>query len=309
MAYLLYKPAQYDDDKNHRWPVIISLHGSGECGNVPKMASMALPAHVASRPTKFPFIVVAVNAPSMWYRGHNGAAVFEILDQVQAQLRTDPDRVYLTGYSMGGFGTWELAIARPDVFAAIVPVCGKGLPPAAANIASLPTWAFHGAKDANVPVSGSRQMIEAMKAAGGHPRYTEYPSMGHEIWDGVYGSMSVYKWLLEQRRAPPPKTIDYTMVGTLARVWWLTVAVDPAATTHHVHAVIADDGRIEIKSTGIAQWLIESKDPPLTPGREIEVIWNDAPVFKGPYQGAIGVQPATQPAEGAGAATSRPSVP
>ena len=305
--YLLYLPAQYDDDKDHLWPVIITLHGSGECGNVAKMADMALPRFVASRPQKFPFIVVAVNTPTMWYRGKNAAAVLEILDEVAAGHRTDPDRIYLTGYSMGGYGTWELAIARPDLFAAIIPVCGAGIPAAAGNLATLPTWAFHGALDPNVPVAGSRLMITGMKAAGAHARYTEYPSLGHEIWEGVYSSMSVYKWLLEQRRPPPPKVIDYTLVTPIARSWWLTLVVEAGAPAAHVHAEIKDDGRINITTTGVGQWIIESKAPPLVPGQAIEVHWNGVPAYKGAFKGSFGLQATTRPAEHPHVPTSRPA--
>lgn len=308
-AYLLYLPAQYDDDKSHRWPVIITLHGSGECGNVARMAGMALPRYVASRPKKFPFIVVAVNAPTMWYRGRNAAAVLEILDEVAANYRTDPDRVYLTGYSMGGYGTWELAIARPDLFAAIIPVCGVGIPAAAGNIASLPTWAFHGAKDRNVPVKGSREMVQAMKQAGGHPRYTEYPSEAHEIWESVYGSMSVYKWLLEQRRPTPPKVIDYTLVTPVARSWWLTMLADNGARHGHMRASIEDDGRINLVTTGVVGWSIESKSPPLVVGRQIDVHWNGVSVWKGPFEGALTMQATSQPVEQEAPATSRPAKP
>lgn len=308
-SYLLYLPAQYDNDVNHRWPVIVTLHGSGECGSVARMAGMALPRFVASRPTKFPFIVIAVNAPSMWYRGKNAAAVLEILEEVAAQHRTDPDRVYLTGYSMGGFATWELAIARPDLFAAIVPVCGVGIPAAAGNIATLPTWAFHGARDSNVPVAGSRQMIEAMKAAGGHPRYTEYPSEAHEIWESVYRSMSVYKWLLEQRRPPPPKTLDFMPVTQIARSWWLTVVTDPNAKSPRVRAVIEDDGRINIDSTGVHQWVIESNAPPLVKGRRVDIHWNGMPAWKGEFDGVLSMQATTQPVEPSQTPASQPAKP
>lgn len=308
-SYLLYLPAQYDEDQNHRWPVIITLHGSGECGRVAKMAGMALPRFVASRPRKFPFIVIAVNAPSMWYRGNNAAAVLEILDAVTAEHRTDPDRVYLTGYSMGGFGTWELAIARPDLFAAIVPVCGAGIPAAAGNIATLPTWAFHGAKDTNVPVAGSRQMIAAMKAAGGHPKYTEFPSEAHEIWEGVYRSMSLYKWLLEQRRPAPPRTIDFMPVTQIARAWWLTVVSDPNAAGARVRASIEDDGRINIATSGIHQWMIESNAPPLVKGRHVVVHWNGVQAWKGEFEGTLSMLATTQPVTRPGHPASAPAEP
>jgi predicted peptidase len=101
---------------------------------------------------------------------------------------------------MGGMGTWSLAVAYPDRWAAIVPICGRGDPSAAEKIKHLPCWCFHGDADKAVPVSGSRDMIEALRKAGGSPKYTEYPGVGHNCWDRAYNTDELYQWLLEHKR-------------------------------------------------------------------------------------------------------------
>ena len=101
---------------------------------------------------------------------------------------------------MGGFGTWSLAAAHPEKFAAIVPICGGGIPADAKKLAALPIWVFHGAKDPTVPVQRSREMVEAIKAAGGNIKYTEYPEAKHDSWTETYANPELYKWLLAQKR-------------------------------------------------------------------------------------------------------------
>jgi predicted peptidase len=123
-----------------------------------------------------------------------------MLDEVMKEYKVDPKRQYLTGLSMGGMGTWSIATAMPDRFAAIVPICGRGDPKQAAKLKDLPIWAFHGDADSTVNVSGSRDMIEAVKKAGGSPKYTEYPGVGHNSWDKAYAEAELYKWLLEQKK-------------------------------------------------------------------------------------------------------------
>ena len=112
----------------------------------------------------------------------------------------DPDRVFLTGLSMGGYGTWDLAARMPDRFAAILPICGGGDIATATRIARLPIWCFHGDADDAVPVERSRQMIAAVKAAGGKPRYSELPGVGHDSWTPAYRDPAVLEWLFDQSR-------------------------------------------------------------------------------------------------------------
>ena len=121
-----------------------------------------------------------------------------ILDQVCKDYKVDRKRIYLTGLSMGGFGTWSLATAYPERWAAMVPICGGGNPAQAAKIKDIPCWCFHGDADATVSVENSRKMIKALKDAGGDPKYTEYPGVNHNSWDRAYATAELWEWLAKQ---------------------------------------------------------------------------------------------------------------
>ncbi|MFM7076434.1 MAG: dienelactone hydrolase family protein [Planctomycetaceae bacterium] len=112
----------------------------------------------------------------------------------------DTDRIYLTGLSMGGYGAWDMAARMPDRFAALLPVCGGGDEATAAKLVGLPVWCFHGDADTAVPVGRSRAMIEALRAVGGDPRYSELAGVGHDAWTPAYRDRAVLEWLFEQRR-------------------------------------------------------------------------------------------------------------
>lgn len=292
--YVVFTPPQYVKDPNHKWPLILFLHGSGECGTDGiKHTTVGLPTYVARNAMRFPFIVVMPQAQKMWFRGEEAAAVWASLDAVQSQYRVDPDRIYLTGLSMGGIATWELSVLRPDIFAAIVPVCGFAPKDYLPNIVDLPTWAFHGALDQNVSVKGSRDAVEELKRLGGSPLYTEFPKLQHVCWDEAYATPDLWRWLLKQRRKPTPKVIDYVFPAGVSRVWWLAVEGDKAwKKPCHIHAEIKDGGMIEMTSEGVIGWAIISDTDPLRPGTQIEVNWNAQPAFKGEFSGVLSVEPA-----------------
>jgi predicted peptidase len=126
--------------------------------------------------------------------------VLELIDAMRKEYSIDPRRIYLTGLSMGGYGTWDLLARRPDLFAAAVPVCGGGDEMQAPRIAAIPIWLFHGALDDAVPVSCSRNMVAALQKAGGHPRYTEYPRVGHASWLPAYRTPELMEWLFAQKK-------------------------------------------------------------------------------------------------------------
>jgi len=194
--YLLFLPQGYEHSKQ-RWPLMLFLHGSGESGtNLDKVKTHGPPKIVEAKPD-FPFILVS---PQSAGRGWNDDTLNALLDSVIRKYRVDKHRVYLTGLSMGGFGTWSLAAAHPEKFAAIVPVCGGGNPADAKKLAALPIWVFHGAKDRTVPVQRSREMVEAIRAAGGKVKFTEYPEAGHDCWTETYNNPELYQWLLAQKR-------------------------------------------------------------------------------------------------------------
>lgn len=207
--FVLFVPHDYK--KGTPTPTILFLHGAGETKpkegaktkGTPKMpVEVGLGPAIKKREKTFPFLTIIPQAPRFgWGAGSDGAKMaLGILDQVEKEYSVDPKRTYLTGLSMGGMGTWSLAMAMPDKWAAIVPICGRGDIKSADKIKDLPTWAFHGDADAAVKVEGSRDMIAAIKKAGGDPKYTEYPGVGHNSWDRAYGTDELYEWLLKQKK-------------------------------------------------------------------------------------------------------------
>ncbi|HEX3148674.1 MAG TPA: dienelactone hydrolase family protein [Gemmataceae bacterium] len=204
--YVLFVPHDYK--KGTPTPTILFLHGAGETkakdgakqGNMP--VNVGIGPAIKKREKSFPFITIIPQAPKFgWGAGSEGGKLaLAILDDVEKEYSVDKKRVYLTGLSMGGMGTWSHAVATPDRWAAIVPICGRGDPKQAEKIKDLPCWAFHGDADGSVNVSGSRDMIEAIKKAGGDPKYTEYPKVGHNSWDKAYATDELYEWLLKQSK-------------------------------------------------------------------------------------------------------------
>jgi len=195
--YLLFLPEGYGKTKQ-RWPLMLFLHGAGESGtNLVKVKTHGPPKIVDSKPD-FPFILVSPQSPG---RGWNPDSLNALLDRIIRKYRVDKDRVYLTGLSMGGYGTWALAAAHPEKFAAIVPICGGGNPVDAKKLARVPIWVFHGAKDPTVPVDRSKEMVEAIRNAGGDVKFTIYPEAGHDSWTETYDNPQLYKWLLEHKRS------------------------------------------------------------------------------------------------------------
>jgi predicted peptidase len=196
LSYLLSLPADYGKTRK-TWPLVLFLHGSGESGNDLGKVKAHGPPKLVEANGPFPFILVSPQSPG---RGWNPDVLNALLDTVIKDYRVDKNRVYLTGLSMGGYGTWSLAAAYPQKFAAIAPICGGGSPEDAVKLAKLPIWVFHGAKDPTVPLKRSEEMVEAIKAAGGHPKFTIYPDAGHDSWTATYDNPEFYQWLLAQRR-------------------------------------------------------------------------------------------------------------
>lgn len=203
-------------------PVILFLHGTGERGSDgDKPVTVGLGPYVQAHRADFPAIVVFPQAPddNDW-KGPVADMALAVLDQASDEFHGDRDRTYLTGLSMGGYGTWELALMHPRRFAALVPVSGALLPPRkeralfvtplagepdpyaalARTLRDLPIWIFHGAKDDLVPPRDDRQTHAALKATGGDVRYTEFPDANHNAWDPAYATPELGAWLFAQRR-------------------------------------------------------------------------------------------------------------
>jgi predicted peptidase len=198
LDYLLFLPQDYGKEQDKKWPLMIFLHGAGERGSDVDKVKTHGPPKIVDQKKDFPFILVSPQCPEG--QGWEPEEVIALLDEVQSKYKVDPDRVYLTGLSMGGFGTWETATQHPERFAAIAPICGGGRPFMARRLKNLPTWVFHGEKDNVVPIKRSEEMVEALKAAGGDVQFTRYPEAGHDSWTESYNNPKLYEWFLEHKR-------------------------------------------------------------------------------------------------------------
>jgi predicted peptidase len=195
-----------------RWPLMLFLHGAGERGaDVQRVKVHGPSKYVATHP-EFPFILVSPQCPpgQVWSR----EALAALVREVCRTCAVDTNRVYLTGLSMGGFGTWDLGLAHPELFAAMVPICGGGeLISAMLGSRSQPQalktlgiWAFHGAKDPVVPLSESQRMVDAAKRLGVQEvKLTIYPDAQHDSWTETYNNPELYEWLLRHERKPTAK--------------------------------------------------------------------------------------------------------
>ncbi len=207
LSYLQYLPRGYRAKSSKRWPLMLFLHGSGERGTDLQRVAVHGPLKPVNQGKNFPFIIVAPQCPAG--QAWENDRLIRLLDHCLKRYPADRNRIYLTGISMGGFGAWNLAIAHPERFAAVVPVCGGGdllavlLADAAqaAEFKRLPVWAFHGGKDPVVPPTESQRMLTALKQRGAKRlKLTIYPTIQHNAWDNAYNNPKLYAWLLRQAR-------------------------------------------------------------------------------------------------------------
>ncbi len=199
--YMLYLPEAYAND-TVRWPLMLFLHGAGECGTDIEKVKKHGPPKLIAEGREYPFIVVSPQAPPQtpWRYEWGSDDLFNLLQYIFKEYRVDRDRVYLTGLSMGGFGAWNLAEAHPEIFAAVIPICGGGDSSKVWKLRHMPVWCFHGAKDKTVPLSASQQMVDALKTYNPSVKFTVNPEGEHNIYEEVYTDDSVYDWMLAQRR-------------------------------------------------------------------------------------------------------------
>jgi predicted peptidase len=201
LDYLLYLPDDYGKEQTKKWPLILFLHGAGERGNDVNLVAKHGPPKLLAGKTDLAvknFIVVSPQCPAnKWWEP---TEVIALLDEVGEKYNVDAGRVYLTGLSMGGFGTWDTAVRYPQRFAAIAPICGGGDPRRVGALRTMPVWVFHGDKDPTVPVQRSIEMVEALKKAGNDVQFTRYPDAGHDSWTETYNNAKLYEWFLQHKR-------------------------------------------------------------------------------------------------------------
>lgn len=197
-GYLLYLPKDYGEKEILR-PTILFLHGAGERGDdLGILGRIALPMVLEER-DDFPFIVISPQCP----KGQTWSNEFLItlLRDIVARYRVDPDRIYLSGLSMGGNGTWNLAMEYPDTFAAIAPVCGWGNSNLVSRIKDIPVWVFHGELDTSVPIASGKEVVDALVKIGGNVKTTFYPGRGHDCWHETYNDPILYEWFLQHKKS------------------------------------------------------------------------------------------------------------
>jgi predicted peptidase len=208
--YVVFVPHNYKGDK--AYPLILFLHGAGETGtDGVKQTKVGLGPAIKEK--TFPFFAVFPQSQKRTWgaNSEDGKRALAILGEVQKKYKIDSKRIYLTGLSMGGFGTWSMAVKYPDRWAAIAPICGgvflkkddkdraDKIQKMADKIKDIPCWCFHGGADKVVPAQLSRELIAALKKAGSEPIYTEYDGVGHNSWDRAYGTAKLYDWMLKHK--------------------------------------------------------------------------------------------------------------
>ena len=196
--YLLALPDGYDADTSKKWPLVIFLHGSGERGSDLAKVKVHGPPKLVDQGKKFPFILVSPQAPDN--ESWEPRSLYKLLRYIKETERVDDKKVYLTGLSMGGYGTWALAMEHPEEFAAIAPVCGGGDSSKAWRLRHVAIWNFHGAKDDVVFPEQSDRMVTAARRHNHNVRYTLYPEANHNSWDSAYSNDNLYSWLLSQTK-------------------------------------------------------------------------------------------------------------
>jgi len=202
--YLLHTPDSQELAEEGKLPLIVFLHGSGERGTDMSTVKTHGPPKLADANPEFPFMVLSPQCPmGEWW---DVQALDLLLDDVISNHPVDERRIYLTGLSMGGFGTWDLAILRPDRFAAIAPICGgdrMNAIDAPKYLRDTPTWVFHGAMDQVVKLEASSRIVKALNDAGGDVQFTIYPMAGHDSWTETYANPKLYDWFLRHRLPRP----------------------------------------------------------------------------------------------------------
>ena len=198
-GYVVNLPKDYDESQ--KYPLVLFLHGVGECGDdLDRACSHGYMKHVREKGAEYPFIFVAPQCPTGKYWGCYTESLLAFLDDICKQYPIDPDRVYLTGLSMGGTGTWMLAMAAPERFAAIAPICGSGIYWLGYALKDVPVLAYHGDCDEVVPVMESVQMVKSVNRNGGHAEIRILHGVGHDAWNVAYEGDELYTWLLAHKR-------------------------------------------------------------------------------------------------------------
>lgn len=197
--YLKYLPKEYDGKK--KFPLLLFLHGAGERGSDLEKVTKHGPPKLIKQGKQFPFVVITPQCPKdTWWDAN---ALDAMLDKIIESHAVDESRIYCTGLSMGGFGTWALGSTNPNRFAAFAPICGGGVDRTAFNAFEMwkkPVWVFHGDADKVVPLEESERMVKALRRRGGKPKFTIYKGVNHDSWTETYNNPKLYEWFLSHKK-------------------------------------------------------------------------------------------------------------
>jgi len=203
LNYLLTLPNAYGVDSTVQWPLLLFLHGRGECGqDLDLLKKYGIPKRL-TEVDDFSFITISPQCPADSDWEAHDATLIDLVDEMIATYAVDNQRLYLTGLSMGGRGAWRLAMLNPNRFAALAPICGRipDLPGFLDNLSSLrhlPIWVFHGAKDQVVPIENSQKIVAALQTWGSNVQFTVYPEADHDAWTATYANPTLYTWLSQR---------------------------------------------------------------------------------------------------------------
>lgn len=197
--FLCYLPSGFQEET--KLPLLIFLHGAGERGTDLELVKKHGPPKLIDQGEDFPFVVISPQCPldQWWAMQENINGVTQLTEHIQSEYSVDLERTYLTGMSMGGYGTWAAAASYPDLFAAIIPICGGADLAIAADLKGMPTWAFHGRDDDIVPLIRSEEIVDEVSKIGGDARLTIYDNVQHDSWSVTYANRDIYDWLLSHK--------------------------------------------------------------------------------------------------------------
>jgi len=314
--YALYVPASYDTSRP--WPLVISLHGysSDHIQNLRRVMGKGAGEGESEAECKtvfpsLPDIDMLIASPygfgSLWYEGAAETEVLDVIADVRAHYNIDPDRIYLTGLSMGGYGTIKLASRHPDLFAAIAPVCpptdfrffetdncrstsfGEDLQVAycvvntAANLKYVPAKFFHGDADPVVPVKHSRVMVKRMKELGCKVEYVEFPGVQHNAWTPAYADLSVLRWFEQFKRVEQPSQVVYSTPSLRwPGAYWVRIRqIENRPHLAAIKAIIEDGRTINVSTSNVSSFSLRLDLAPVIAGDNLAVLWNGLEVLRG----------------------------
>ena len=197
LSYLIYLPIGYETNRK-RYPLLLFLHGAGERGSDLEMVKLHGPPKEIANGRDLPFIVIAPQCPA--FCSWDPFSLTGLLNDIEKRYRVDRSREYVTGLSLGGYGTYMLAAYNPGRFAAVAPICGGADPANAPQFKNCPVWAIHGDKDSVVPIQGHRKMVRALRSEGFDVKFTIVKGGGHDVWTDAYVGEDLYVWLLSHKR-------------------------------------------------------------------------------------------------------------